>query len=132
MNFNMPPRKLDARLWARLSRAAQQEVAAVFAALPREVRDRLAKLSITFEPKPSAALVAGDIDADRTLGLFVGAQATRADQVMPPQLALYLDNIREYVRSDGPEFRTQVRRTLLREMGHYLGLDEDEVDMRKR
>ena len=113
--------------------AAQQEVEAVLAALPREVRDRLTELPITFEPKPNTAMVSSGIDADRTLGLFTGVSFARAiavSQRLPPQIILFLDNIYEYVRGDVPEFRTQIRRTLLHEIGHYLGLDEDEVDQR--
>jgi predicted Zn-dependent protease with MMP-like domain len=120
----------DARLWSRLTRAAQQEVATVLAALPREVRSRLAELPITFEPKPNAAMVASGMDADRTLGLVTVMPSEGANEVSErlPQVTLFLDNIREYVRSDGVEFRTQVRRTLLQGIGRYLGLDEDEVD----
>ena len=112
---------------------AQQEVEAVLAALPREVHERLTELPITFEPKPNAAMVASGIDADRTLGLFTGVSFARAiavSQLLPPQIILFLENIYEYVRGDVPEFRTQIRRTLLHEIGHYLGLDEDEVGMR--
>jgi len=117
----------DARLWSRLTRAAQQEVAAVLAALPREVRDRLAKLPITFEPEPNAAMVASGFDADRTLGLFTAmpSEGTSEGPQRLPQVILFLDNIRDYVRGDVAEFRTQVRRTLLEEVGRYLGLDED-------
>ena len=43
----------------------------------------------------------------------------------------FFDNILSYIRGDVPEFRTQIRRTLLHEIGHYLGLDEDEVDQRE-
>jgi predicted Zn-dependent protease with MMP-like domain len=102
----------------------------VLTALPREVRDRLAELPITFEPKPNAAMLASGIDADRTLGLFTGVSTPGASEApqRQPQVILFLENIREYVRSDGPEFRTQVRRTLLQEVGRYLGLDEDGVD----
>ena len=102
----------------------------MLAALPREVRDRLAKLPITFEPKPSAALVASGMDADRTLGLVTVMPSEGTNEVYErlPQLILFLDNIREYVRSDGPEFRMQVRRTLLQEVGRYFGLDEDGAD----
>ena len=129
-NYDMPDRKLDARLWSRLTRAAQQEVTAVLAALPREVRSRLTALPITFEPKPGVAMVAGGMDADRTLGLVtvMPAEGTNEDSERLPQVILFLDNIREYVRSDGPEFRMQVRRTLLQEIGRYLGLDEDGAD----
>ncbi len=102
----------------------------MLAALPCEVRSRLAGLSVTFEPKPSAALVASGIAADRTLGLVTSTTSGGAKEASgrQPQLILFLENIRENVRSDGPEFRTQVRRTLLHEIHRYLGLDEDEVD----
>ena len=36
-------------------------------------------------------------------------------------------NTPEYIRGDAPEFRILVRRMLLHENGHYLGLDEGEV-----
>jgi predicted Zn-dependent protease with MMP-like domain len=120
----------DARLWSRLTRAAQQEVATVLVALPREMRSRLTGLPITFEPKPNATMVANGIDADRTLGLFTGVSYARAseDPRRLSQVILFLDNIRDYVRGDVEEFRTQVRRTLLHELGRYLGLDEDGAD----
>ena len=130
----MPFQHHDARRWSRMTLAAQQEVEAVLAVLPREVRDQLIELPVTFEPKPNTAMVASGIDADRTLGLFTGVSFARAiavSQRLPPQIILFLDNIYEYVRGDVPEFRTQIRRTLLHEIGHYLGLDEDEVDQRE-
>ena len=123
----------DTHHWSHLTSAAQQEVEAVLAALPQEVRERLTELPITFEPKPNSAMVASGIDVNRTLGLFTGVSFARAIEVsqrLPPQVILFLDNIYVYVRGDVPEFRTQLRRTLLHEIGHYLGLDEDEVDMR--
>ena len=102
----------------------------MLAALPRDIRDRLAKLRITYEPKPNAALVASGIDADRTLGLVTAVPSEDAKEapLRQPKLILFLENISEYVRSDGPEFRTQVRRTLLDEAHRWLGLDEDGAD----
>ena len=102
----------------------------MLAALPREVRDRLATLPIKFEPKPNAALVASGIDADRTLGLVTAVPSEDANgaPLRKAKLILFLENISEYVRSDGPEFRNQVRRTLLDEVHRYLGLDEDGAD----
>ena len=119
--------------WLQLTEAAQEEVASVLATLPLEVRDRLAELPITFESKPNAAMAASGIDVGRTLGLFTGVPYSRAIEVsqrLPPQIVLFLENIYGYVRGDESEYRTQVRRTLLHEIGHYLGLDEDEVGVR--
>ena len=66
-------------------------------------------------------------------GFFTGAPYSRAIEVsqhLPPQIMLFLGNIYEYVRGDVAKFRTQVRHTLLHEIDHYLGLDEDEVGWR--
>ena len=66
-----------------------------------------------------------------TLGLFTGSTfAEQGQEELPPQIILYLDNIWEDAVGDVAEFRFQVRQTLLHEMGHYLGLEE--VDLEKR
>ena len=129
----MQTHRSDNHRWSRLTQTAQEEVDSVIAALPRKVRDRLSALPVTFDPKPNADMVASGIDPDRTLGLFTGVPYSRAiavSQHLPPQIILFLENISAYVGNNPPKFRAQVRRTLLHEIGHYLGLDEDEVDMR--
>jgi predicted Zn-dependent protease with MMP-like domain len=123
----------DQRHWFSLAKVAQEEVDAVLATLPEEVRARLQELPITFDPKPNTAMVAGGIDELGTLGLFTGVPYSRAVEVsqrLPPQLILFLENIYRYARGDAAEYREQIRRTLLHEIGHYLGLDEDEVGWR--
>jgi predicted Zn-dependent protease with MMP-like domain len=123
----------DDHNWLNLTQTAQKEVDSVLAALPDEVRERLLELPITFDPKPNADMVAGGIDPDRTLGIFTGVPYSRAiavSQHLPPQIILFLENIYGCVSGDLTEFRLQVRRTLLHEIGHYLGLNEDEVDVR--
>lgn len=46
---------------------------------------------------------------------------------MPPQIILFLENIWEYAEGDAGVYRVEVRTTLLHELGHYLGLDEDDL-----
>ena len=64
------------------------------------------------------------------LGLFVGtpfpAETLDTDPI-PAQIILFLENIWEFVDGDTPLFREEVRRTYLHELGHYLGLDEDDL-----
>jgi predicted Zn-dependent protease with MMP-like domain len=65
------------------------------------------------------------------LGLFVGpALADPDESPLPPQIILFLENLWEF--SDGHEdrFREEIRTTYLHELGHYLGLDE--LDLEKR
>ena len=49
---------------------------------------------------------------------------------MPPQIILFLGNIWELAEGDEESFCDEVRTTLLHELGHYLGLDEDDLTER--
>jgi len=104
---------------------ALAEVEATLAALPSPLRERARELPVTFERIPNAGLQADGVEAD-TLGLFVGPEFAEEMHVsMPPQIILFLDNINDFAENDPEIFREEVRTTLLHELGHYLGLDED-------
>ena len=95
--------------------------------LPAELREEAARLPVTFEPRPSAGLQADGIEDD-TLGLFVGPEFAEEHNVpMPPQIILFLQNLWEFSEGDEAIFREEVATTLLHELGHFLGLDEDEL-----
>lgn len=109
---------------------ALAEVEATVAALPGPLRERAAKLPVTFERFPNAGLQADGIEAD-TLGLFTGAEfAEEGDVPLPPQIILFLENLWDFAEGDGEIFRDEVHTTYLHELGHYLGLDEDELTER--
>jgi predicted Zn-dependent protease with MMP-like domain len=111
--------------WNSLVTAATEELELVLAGLPMELRVRAVALPITFEPVPSADLIADGIEPD-VMGLFVGPEFAQEDMVpMPPQIILFLNNLWEVGEGDWTNFREEVRVTLLHELGHYLGLDED-------
>jgi predicted Zn-dependent protease with MMP-like domain len=119
--------------WATLMRDAESEISTVMSALPESVLRRLADLPITCELKPNTQMVAAGIHPDRTLGLFTGVpypNAIAISQRMPPQIILFLDNIWRYAGHQPTVFRDQVQKTLLHEIGHFLGLDERGVRAR--
>jgi predicted Zn-dependent protease with MMP-like domain len=117
-------------IWAHLLELARREVDRTIESLPHDLRARAAALPVCYERVPSRAVVADGIEPD-TLGLFVGGEFSHADEVpMPAQIILYLENIRDLVERDEDEFREEVRITFVHELGHYLGLDEDELDER--
>jgi len=120
-------------MWDELAALAEAEVADVLAALPPAVRGRLGELPITFEPQPNDDLVAAGLPRGRTMGLFTGVPwilALAVSQRLPPQIILFLDNLWDWAEHDPARFRAQVRRTLLHEIGHFLGLDEQGVRRR--
>jgi predicted Zn-dependent protease with MMP-like domain len=113
--------------WKRLRELALAEVEATLAALPKPLGERAEKLPVTFERFPNAGLQADGIEAD-TLGLFTGAElADEGNLPLPPQIILFLENLWEFAEGDEDVFREEVRTTFLHELGHYLGLDEDEL-----
>jgi predicted Zn-dependent protease with MMP-like domain len=116
--------------WKELCAIATAEVEATLAELPRELRERASKLPVTFEPVPNAGLQADGIDSD-VLGLFVGPEFAEEDAVpMPSQIILFLENLWDFAEGDENVFSDEVRTTFLHELGHFLGLDEDDLEER--
>jgi predicted Zn-dependent protease with MMP-like domain len=116
--------------WEKLHALALDEVEATLAALPAPLRERARQLPVTFERVPNAALQADGIEPD-TLGLFTGPEfADEEHSALPPQIILFLENIWEQAEGDEEIFRDEVHTTFLHELGHYLGLDEDELTER--
>jgi predicted Zn-dependent protease with MMP-like domain len=116
--------------WKRLLDLAQTEVAQTIAELPSDLRSRAAALPVTYEHVPNRALLDDGIEPD-TLGLFVGGDFVHEHDVpMPAQIILYLDNLWDMVEGDEEIYREEVRITFIHELGHYLGLDEDDLDER--
>ena len=116
--------------WEKLCVVASAEVEKTLAALPKPLRERAEKLPVTFERQPNADLQAEGIEAD-TLGLFTGPEFADEENVpMPPQIILFLENIWGVAEANEKIFCEEVRTTFLHELGHYLGLDEDELTER--
>lgn len=120
------------QLRRRLYIVAHREVSDLLRSLPPTVRDHAATLPVLYEMTPRPYLTRYGIAPD-TLGLFTGssfAEGTSSTTVEPTQIILFMENIWEYVGHDSPAFREEIRRTYLHELGHYLGLDEDDLATR--
>jgi predicted Zn-dependent protease with MMP-like domain len=118
--------------WKRLQQLAQAEVDATLAELPAPLRERAARLPVTFEPTPNADFVAEGIEPD-SLGLFTGpafGEEEHAASPVPPQIILYLENLWDYAEGDAEIYLDEVHTTYLHELGHYLGLNEDDLTER--
>lgn len=116
--------------WQQLQTLAAAEVETTLAALPTPLREQAHKLPVTFERQPNQGLQDDGIEPD-TLGLFVGPEfAHESDVPMPPQIILFLENLWDFAEGDEEIFCEEVHTTLLHELGHYLGLDEDDLTER--
>ena len=116
--------------WEKLCAVALAEVEETLASLPEPLRERAERLPVIFERQPNPGLQADGIEAD-TLGVFTGAEFVEENDVPPPpQIILFLKNIWDVAETNEKLFCVEVRTTFLHELGHYLGLDEDELTER--
>lgn len=118
--------------WEQLKPLALAEVEATLAELPAPLRERAKLLPVTLERKPNADFIAEGIEAD-SLGLFTGPAFGDEEHVaspVPPQIFLYLENLWDFAEGDEGIYLDEVHTTYLHELGHYLGLDEDDLTER--
>jgi predicted Zn-dependent protease with MMP-like domain len=101
--------------------------------LPEEFARRMENVIVEVEPRPSRQLLA-QMKLPRghmLLGYYHGVPLTEksvsAPYEMPEQILLFKDNIESICRTQ-QEVVEQVRKTLLHEIGHHFGMDEDDLD----
>jgi predicted Zn-dependent protease with MMP-like domain len=99
--------------------------------LPRSIRERIEGVSLQIEDFPSLELVRGERISPQTLGLFMGVPRTEAlltDQPLDlDRIILFKKNL-EKICQDEEDLIDQIQTTLRHEVGHYLGLDEDDLE----
>ncbi len=123
-----------------MDRARFSEIAAeVLDTLPREFRQRLRNVAVLVEDYPQGQDPRGRVGRPRKLppapgrlllGLYVGVPLTRRSvfniPTGPDHIVLYQKNIEAICRGER-EIREQIRRTVIHEVGHYFGLDEEQL-----
>jgi Flp pilus assembly protein TadD/predicted Zn-dependent protease with MMP-like domain len=110
----------------------RKEIDAVIATLPpqRRARVQAIKVEITDLPDPTDLKAVSPPFPPTILGLYrgpVGRAPQPGDE--PPSIVLYRKNLARAVKTR-TELTEQIRDTLLHEIGHLEGLDED--DLRRR
>jgi predicted Zn-dependent protease with MMP-like domain len=125
---------LDARLPASTLPGCDEiicdEVEATLAELPTAFTERLGPVTILVEPRPSRQLVESGVDA-RILGLFEGATAEElsgADAPLTTTSILIFSHNLSAAFEDEHKLREEVRITVLHEIGHFFGLEEDDME----
>ncbi len=119
-------------------------VAEAVASLPPKYRSLLDNVAVLVEDFPAAQGPPENVpeDEDLLMGEFIGVPRTeRALWDMPPEPArvvLYQKNIEAYAQDcveDDPSgpgvdeiIREEVRLTVLHELGHFFGMEEDQLE----
>ena len=93
--------------------------------LPEMFARRLGHVPVLIERRPSRALVEDGFDP-RAFGLFEGPTDSMRDTVAPTRIVLFVCNLLAAFPSD-PELSEQIEVTLLHEIGHFFGLDEEQL-----
>ena len=116
----MDPSKFEAVIHATLSE------------LPKELREALGTVQIVVQEKPSTEQLASvGLASDEDLfGLFEGLSLKEAplgsDRTFPDRVVLFQEPlVRHFPRR--VELEREIRITLIHELGHYFGFDEEEL-----
>jgi len=99
--------------------------------LPQEFRSRIRNVAVLVEDVPPNQPAPQSGQPRRLLlGLFHGVPTTKKSIFNlpsgPDHIVLYQKNI-EAVCSSETEVRKQIRLTVIHELGHYFGLDEEQL-----
>ena len=114
----------------RLEELAQRVVRVTMHHLPERIKTAVRPCRIELEWIDDCIAAGEDLPGDDLLGLFEGASLSDPmpdDLDTLPRIRLFLDSLWDYAEGDPEIFRQEVRITLLHELGHYLGLNEDQV-----
>jgi predicted Zn-dependent protease with MMP-like domain len=112
----------------------REEVARVLDQLPRRFRERLRNVEFVVEERPSVELLRAeglDPRHDTLYGIYQGVPLPDRSALDPPLLPDKITIFAEPLQEDFPEpeqLREEIRLTVLHEIAHYFGMDEDEID----
>lgn len=99
--------------------------------LPDDFAALLDNVAVVIEEEPPPDVLAefGMESPDELFGLYQGIPLTERDgfyQALPDRIAIYRGPITRYCRSRREVIR-EVRDTVIHELGHHFGLDDDEM-----
>ncbi len=108
----------------------QRVAEATLAELPDEFASRLEGVAVLLAERPDVEQVREGFDA-RSLGFFEGPTAAeRVSLEAPaavPRILLFVRSLVDAFGDEPDELTEQVRVTVLHEVGHYFGLEEDDL-----
>ena len=118
------PVRVDDAVFQRASEDA-------LANLPRSIRETVENVPLLIRDLPAEDLLAAENVSPTTLGVFIGVPRTEAaltDQARDVnRVILFKKNLEKVCRTRA-ELVEQIQTTLQHEIGHYLGLDEDDLE----
>jgi predicted Zn-dependent protease with MMP-like domain len=112
----------------------RKAVAQVIDKLPKEFREQLRNVEIVVETRPSNELLRAeglDPREDTLYGIYQGVPLPDRSALDPPLLPDKITIFTEPLLEDFPdpvELREEIRLTVLHEIAHYFGMEEEEIE----
>lgn len=106
-----------------------QLVAEAIDSLPEEIGNMIQNVEIVVEPEPPVDYLQRLPRGHTLFGLYHGVPLTKRgvyDRALPDKISIYEGPITRSMRS-ADAIREQVRRTVLHEIGHHFGIEEDRL-----
>lgn len=107
----------------------EELVAEALDSLPPQIAGRMENVEVVIEPEPTRAMVEGLPRGQTLLGLYQGVPLTgrgRYDAVLPDKITIFQGPIERACRTPR-QIREQVRRTVIHEIAHHFGIDDDRL-----
>ncbi len=102
-----------------------------FENLPRSIRDYVEDVPILVEDWPSPDLLSGENVSPQILGIYIGTPSTEAEPSVQDQdvtrVVLFKRNL-EKICHDRDDLVEQIQTTVRHEVGHHLGLSEEDLE----
>ncbi len=116
------------------SNEIKKQVARVLDKLPKQFRQHLSNIEIVVEERPGKELLLAeglDPRHDTLYGLYQGVPLPDRSEFFPPilpdKITIFSEPLlRDF--ADPEELHEQIRLTVLHEIAHYFGMDEDDID----
>jgi predicted Zn-dependent protease with MMP-like domain len=109
-------------------------VAEALESLPRRFADLVENVAITVEEEPTdedlESVEHDEADDSEILGIYRGVALTERTHdapLLPDEIAVFRGPINRIARSRA-EAVDEVRETVIHELGHYFGLDDEEME----
>ena len=112
----------------------RKEVARLIDRLPRQFREQLRNVEFVVEDRPSEELLLVeelDPEEETLYGLYQGIPLPERSSLDPPLLPDKITIFAAPLLEDFPdpeELREEIRLTVLHEIAHYFGMDEEEIE----
>ena len=107
--------------WEDLFERTDKTIKETIASLPVPIREHAENVATLLEKWPH--------DETDMLGQFHGFEPDHLSETLGP-LFIFIGPIHELCVEENVKFEDEVRITYLHELGHFLGLDEDDLDAR--